>query len=212
MRARFTSAADGDLGVDAPDVSTHRRAVVDAPWSWRRQVHGADVAVVTAPGEHAGSTGDAAVTDLAGPVLSAQGADCAPVLFWSPEGVVGAAHAGWRGLVVGVVQHTVAEMRALGATHVRALLGPCIHPEDYEFGEDDLAQVVDALGPGVAATTRHGTTALDVPAAVRAAVSAAGARLDHDVDANTADARWFSHRTRGDRGRHAGVIWSEAPR
>jgi len=211
-RFRFTTAADGDLSIlqdDADLLAQRRQAVVALPWTWLRQVHGAEVVVVDAPGGGAGRTADAAVTAVPGAVLAVHTADCAPVALLSPEGVVGAAHAGWRGVERGVLPATVKAMRDLGASEVRAVLGPCIRPGCYEFGADDLALVVDRFGPGVQGTTAAGTPALDVPAAVRASLAGAGVDDVDDVGICTAcDTGYFSHRARGDAGRQALVVWS----
>src|SRR5205085_828982 len=85
----------------APDVQARRRAVVDAPWTWLRQVHGDTVVTVSRPGAEAGTKADAAVSAEAGCVLAVLAGDCAPVALVSPEGVVAVVHAGWRGLLGG---------------------------------------------------------------------------------------------------------------
>lgn len=113
------------------------------------QVHGdAVVAVDTpwAPGE--GGRADAMVTDRPGLGLGIITADCAPVLLADPgRGVVGAAHAGWRGAAAGVLERTVAAMQALGAApgRIRAVVGPCIGRQSYEVGPD-LRDAVLAAG------------------------------------------------------------------
>ena len=91
-------------------------------------MHGARVVVVEGPGGAAGEAADAAVATSAGAALAVLTADCAPVALASPEGVLGVAHAGWRGLRAGVVEATVTTMRRLGATRIEAVLGPCVHP------------------------------------------------------------------------------------
>ena len=211
----FTDRAAGDLGhagdyVHAvrPEVEARRRAVVDLPWTWLRQVHGDRVVVVDEPGGGAGQRADAAVTDRPGCALAILTADCAPVALIASDGVVGVAHAGWRGLVGGVLERTVQVMRAGGASDVRALLGPCIRPGCYEFGADDLAQVARRLGEGVRATTASGAPALDVPAAVRAALGRVGVVDVDDVGVCTACSPvHFSHRARRELGRQALVVW-----
>ncbi len=210
LRFRFTGREDGDFRVDGDSVALdqRRRALVDAPWTWLRQVHGTDVVVVTEPGEYAGTEADAAVTAVPGAVLAIHTADCAPVLFLS-DGVVGAAHVGWRGLVGGVIEATVDAMTAAGATTVLAAVGPHIQARCYEFGIDDLDVVADRYGPSVRATTAWGTPALDLRAGIRAAIDG-----HRDVDLHRIEAgctacepdRLFSHRARTDRGRHAAVI------
>jgi YfiH family protein len=214
----FTDRGAGDLGhagehVHAvrPEVEARRRAVVDLPWTWLRQVHGDRVVVVTEPGGGAGQRADAAVTDRPGCALAILTADCAPVALVAPDGVVGVAHAGWRGLVGGVLERTVERMRASGASDVRAVLGPCIRPGCYEFGADDLARVARRLGDGVRATTAGGAPALDVPAGVRAALAKAGVADVDDVGVCTACSPvHFSHRARGELERQALVVWRSA--
>ncbi len=109
------------------------------------QVHGADIVRVEVPwAPGAGPQGDAMVTDRPGIALGIITADCAPVLFADPEaGVVGAAHAGWRGAVAGVLEATIAAMVALGArpAGIAAAIGPCIAQSSYEVGAD-LRQAV----------------------------------------------------------------------
>lgn len=213
----FTGRGAGDLGhrgeyVESvrPDVEARRRAVVDLPWTWLRQVHGDRAVVVNEPGGSAGERADAAITDREGCALAVLIADCAPVALAAPEGVVAAVHAGWRGLVAGVVERTVEGMRARGASDVRALLGPCIHPECYEFGAIDLARVARRLGDGVVATTAAGAPALDLPAAVRAALASAGVEAMDDIGACTAcSPGYFSHRARRELERQALVLWRE---
>jgi len=211
----FTGRAAGDLGhagdyVHAvrPEVEARRRAVVDLPWTWLRQVHGDRVVVVDEPGGGAGRSADAAVTDRSGCALAVLTADCAPVALLGSNGVVGVAHAGWRGLVAGVLERAVEVMRAAGAGDVHALLGPCIRPGCYEFGADDLAQVARRLGDGVRGTTSTGAPALDVPAAVRAALGRVGVVDVGDVGICTAcSPAHFSHRARRELGRQALVVW-----
>lgn len=185
-----------------------RRSVLDRPWSWLRQVHGPRAIIVRTPGDGAGEEADAAVTQSNGAALAVLTADCAPIALASAEGVIGVAHAGWRGLVGGVVQAAVEAMRDLGATDIDAALGPCIHPECYAFSSGDLDEVASLMGDGVRAVTSGGEPALDVPAAVRIALGRAGAQLVHDEDVCTAcSTRHYSHRARGDVERQATVVW-----
>lgn len=189
-------------------VATRRRSVVDRPWTWLHQVHGARVIVVEGPGAGAGRAADGAVSRAGDTALAILTADCAPVALASPEGVIGAVHAGWRGLAAGVVEATVAAMRGLGATRVVAALGPCIGPECYHFGEAELQILVDRFGAGVRGRHRSGGGALDVPATVRAALDRAGAALVSDAGVCTAcSPDHWSWRARGERERQAMVVW-----
>lgn len=218
VRTAFTSAADGDLAVTGPpEVLAARRARITAvPWTWLHQVHGPDVVRVSRPGDHAGAEADAAVTATPGAALAVHTADCAGVLLWSCGGartVVGAAHAGWRGLAAGVLEETVDAMAALGATDVHFELGPCITGTEYEFGSEELDLLVERYGPAVRTSTRWGTPALDLPAAVRTALQARGAREDAEGPhvCTASSGSHYSWRARRDTARQAAVIWIEAP-
>ena len=217
MHSRFTDRSDGDLAVDADptELAATRARVAPGAWTWLRQVHGADVVVVDAAGQHAGVRADASVTTVPGAVLAVNTADCAGVLLAArgPSGpVVGAAHAGWKGLVAGVLEATVEAMRSLGAQDVHWCLGPCISPAHYEFGGADLDLVADRYGDAVRGVTSDGTPALDLRAGLAAALTAAGAigPADPTVPCTASEPRFYSWRARRDTGRQAAVIWSGA--
>ncbi|HXH56444.1 polyphenol oxidase family protein [Iamia sp.] len=180
------------------------------PWTWLRQVHGAEVVTVTEPGGQAGAEADAAVTSVPGAVLAVTTADCVPVVLLADDGV-GVVHAGWRGLVAGVVRAAVTALADLGHPPTRAVIGPCIRAARYEFGTNDLEGVAARWGDTVRATTPAGTPALDMVAGVRAALAEAGVT---DVDdgglCTAADAeRFWSFRARGETGRVATIAWLE---
>lgn len=213
---RWTGRAEGDLGIGGrhtgsvdPVVADRRAAVLDRPWSWLHQVHGSRVVVVDRAGGGAGEDADALVTTAPDAALAIFTADCAPVALASGEGVIGAVHAGWRGIVGGVLEGAVEAMRRLGATGIEGALGPCIHAECYEFGADDLDAVAARLGDGVRSSTAAGRPSLDVPAAVAAALDRVGVPLVHTDPGCTAchGDRWYSHRARGDVERQAMVVW-----
>lgn len=80
---------------------------------------------------------DAIVTATPGIAIAVLTADCQPILLADPDaGVIGAAHAGWKGALGGILEATVAAMRAAGATDIRAVIGPCISQRAYEVGEE----------------------------------------------------------------------------
>ena len=109
------------------------------------QVHSPDVVTVTQPFDGERPKADAMVTDRPRLAISASSADCGPILFAEPEaGVIGAAHAGWKGAFTGVLENTVAAMEALGAKRERivAVLGPSISPANYEVGPEFVGRFV----------------------------------------------------------------------
>ena len=169
------------------------------------QVHGHDVVAVTEPwAAGAGPRADAMVTDRFGLALGIITADCAPVLFADRRaGVVGAAHAGWRGAVSGVIEATIGAMIALGARAeaIAAAVGPCIAQDSYEVGPDLREAVLrraagDAVffGPG----RREAHWQFDLPGYCAARLRAAGigSVVSLGVDTLMDEQRFFSHRRR----------------
>lgn len=167
------------------------------------QVHGAEVVHVTEvwrPGE--GPRGDAMVTERGGLALGIVTGDCAPVLFADAEsGVIGAAHAGWRGAVAGVLEATLDAMTRLGAAarRVVAAIGPCIRQESYEVGTD-LRGAVLARAPEdarfFAPGRRDQRWQFDLPGYCAARLAAAGVAVVEVLPFDTLsdEARFFSHR------------------
>lgn len=119
--------------------------VMGGPLHGVHQVHSADVVVIDGPlcdaadPDGGARRADALVTNVPGQVLTILTADCQPVLFHDPEaGVIGAAHAGWKGALSGVLEATVEAMQGLGATPrtIAAAIGPSISQRNYEVGPD----------------------------------------------------------------------------
>ncbi|MBI3514965.1 MAG: peptidoglycan editing factor PgeF [Proteobacteria bacterium] len=167
------------------------------------QVHGTTVARVTAPwAPEAAPRADALVTRTPGIGLGILAADCAPVLLADPAArVIGAAHAGWKGALAGVVEATVAAMEAEGAERRRivAAIGPSIAQPSYEVGAEFAARFVEADGanacffaPGRTADKRQ----FDLPGYLAARVAGLGLAQVTTLGLDTLDdpARWFSYR------------------
>lgn len=226
VTATVTTRADGvseppyeslDLAYHVGDRPAHVRAnrarvsaALGVPVVYVDQVHGREVVEVRGPsGTGPPARGDALVTDRPGIALAVLVADCLPVLLADAEaGVVGAAHAGRRGLTLGVVPATVAAMTGLGARprRIRAFLGPAICGACYEVGADVRAEVA-ALVPQAASTTAWGTPAVDLAAGVRGQLLEAGVEEWAESGLCTRqDPRFFSYRRDGVTGRCAGVV------
>ena len=234
VRAAFTTSSGGvstgdhatlnlGLGVGdrALDVLTNR--ALDAGWGggpvrFGTQVHGRDVVVAEkvtspAPGPDPSAGECDGLVSSRGRGVGVLVADCVPVLLADPvAGVVGAVHAGRRGLVAGVVQAALATMVAEGAraNRVRAAIGPAICGCCYEVPDLLRAEVADVV-PETWGTTTWGTPALDLPAGVAALLRAAGVGSIHRVEACTrTDDRFYSYRraqaTGASTGRFAGVV------
>ena len=169
------------------------------------QVHGIGVIAVGAPWPPgAGPRADAMVTHRADVALGIVTADCAPVLFADlSAGVVGAAHAGWRGAMAGVLEATIAAMELLGASRsgIAAAIGPCIRQPSYEVAAD-LRDAVLAADPANAAFfvpgQRDARWQFDLAGCCAARLHAAEIDIVDIINADTlAEAgRFFSHRRR----------------
>ena len=178
-------------GLDVADI------LPGAPLVRLKQVHSSAVFAVT-HADKALPEGDASVTDRPGLALGIVTADCAPVLLADPAaGVIGAAHAGWRGALGGVIENTVAAMVSLGAepANIVAAIGPTIAQASYEvdegfrdaFEEDDARFFVSG---------RPGHCQFDLPAYVAQRLQAAGVGQVEDLGEDTyaQSGRFFSYR------------------
>lgn len=207
------------VGDDPQAVEANRarvQALLPGRPAWIAQVHGCDVVDAALVGPDAPvQTGDASIATQAGIVCAILTADCLPVLFADLEGkVVGAAHAGWRGLAGGVLGTTVAAMRRAGAGEITAWLGPAIGPDAFEVGADVLAAFEAAL-PGEAAQAfrpfagREGKYLADMNALARRMLARDGVTRVHGggrCTATQADT-FYSYRRDGVTGRQASLIW-----
>lgn len=196
--AAFGTAAEGDARADA----RRRRAwaeMLGVPEAWAtvRQVHGATVHRAEGPGDL--GEGDGIVTDRPGLTIAVATADCVPVVVAGRRSV-GVIHAGWRGILAGVVPATLEALVNLRDEPLRAAVGPAIGPCCYEVGPE----VADRF-PRHRALTTWGTTSVDLVAAVRDQLG------DLEVWAAgicTRDSTWlWSHRRDATRERQVTVAW-----
>lgn len=225
-------------GDDAAAVDINRSRLAEALGHdpvFLQQVHGTHSVVLplaTPPAQAVGLAADACTSAAPGVVCTVRVADCLPVLFTDRAGrAVGAAHAGWRGLALGVLEQTVGQLRdVLGtgrvsqvtadrAADILVWLGPCIGPRAFEVGgevrEAFLVQDPHAARCFVA----HGATKwlADLPGLARLRLQALGIRDIHGNDGSPPwctvgnPSRFFSHRrdslALGGSGRMAACIW-----
>ncbi|MBQ94248.1 MAG: hypothetical protein CL510_00180 [Actinobacteria bacterium] len=200
----FSTAVGLDVGEILPG----------APLVRLKQVHSNTVYHVAEPWRER-PEGDGLCTDRPGLALGIVTADCAPVLFADPgAGVVGAAHAGWRGALSGVLENTVEAMISLGARRdlIRAAIGPTIAQASYEVDHQFREQFGDG-DEQYFAVGRQGRYQFDLPAYVAHRLQAAGVLRIEDLaeDTYTQPDRFFSfrratHRAEADEGRQLSVI------
>jgi polyphenol oxidase len=178
---------------------------------WVHQIHGNRVAVASDLTFECGTQADALVSDDPTVYLLVRVADCVPILLASPDGrVVAAVHAGWRGVIAGVVTQTVkviTDLAHIRSGEITAAIGPCISHDFFEVGPEVIAEFVGLFGAGYNRAERH----VDLPGGVARQLLDAGVfieRIDR-TDRCTARDRdeFFSHRRdQGVTGRMAAVI------
>ena len=208
----------------SPELAENRRRVIAAVSPGARlltlyQIHSADAVIVADPfDDRARPRADAMVTDRPGLLLGILTADCAPVLLADREaGVVGAAHAGWKGALAGVTDRTLDAMETLGAdrTRIRAAIGPCIARRSYEVDDAFRARFAEAdpANERFFNDSRPGHHLFDLEGYVAHRLGAAGIRHVEalGLDTYADETRFFSfrratHRNEPDYGRQIAVV------
>lgn len=223
----YTSLNGGIGSSDAPDRVKENRArmaaalgVAPTHFVTCYQIHSPTVIVAEEPWTRENSPrADAVVTRVPALAIGVSTADCGPVLFADGEaGVIGAAHAGWKGALTGVLEATIAAMETLGAKRARisAAIGPLIRQPNYEVG----AEFVDrfkAAGPAneqfFKPAAREGHAMFDLPGYIKSRLEGAEIKSAEDLGLCTyaEPARFFSyrrttHRAEPDYGRHVNAI------
>jgi YfiH family protein len=200
------------VGDDPAHVAANRaalRAHLPAEPLWLNQVHGN--ATVEGKNWPKSKSADASFSRQPGTVCVVMTADCLPVLFCDRAGtVVAAAHAGWRGLVGGVLEATIAGM-AVPADQLLAWLGPAIGPRCFEVGDEVRSAFMadDAGAVACFVATAPGKWLADIYQLARRRLLRAGVAAIHGGDLCTVSdpARFFSYRRDGVTGRQASLIW-----
>ena len=203
----------GDHVGDLPEhVQSNRaalRQLLPSEPLWLQQVHG----IVTVNAENCPilSTADASFTRKTNQVCAVMTADCLPVLFCDRAGsVVAAAHAGWRGLLDGVLEQTIASM-GVAPSEILAWLGPAIGPTCFEVGDEVKAAFVARSADATKAFAAHapGKWLADIYQLARQRLIQLGVAEISGGDACTFSApeRYFSYRRDGVTGRMASLIW-----
>ena len=213
---------------EAAAVSENRariRALLPAEPVWLKQVHGTRVWDADLAHAEAIIEADAAVTTKSNTVLTVMAADCLPVLITSSDGrVIGAAHAGWRGLLGGVLENTVDAMlgkaQERDASQYLAWLGPAIGPEAFEVGEEvrnafmnhaQTRSLPSAAEAFVAVNSKAGKYMANFYQLARQRLSSKGLCRIYGGEFCTVrdQTHFFSHRRDGHSGRFAAFIWRQ---
>jgi YfiH family protein len=187
------------------------------------QIHSPDAVVASRPWESGPRPrADAIVTRIEGLAIGITAADCGPILLVDPNArVIGAAHAGWKGALTGILESTIRAMEGLGAERdgMVAAIGPMIRQHSYEVGSEFVERFIDAEADNAvffmpSARERH--SMFDLAGFIRMRLENAGVLMIDDVGVDTySDERFYSyrrsvHRKEPDYGRHVHAIALEA--
>jgi YfiH family protein len=183
------------------------------------QVHSPDAVVTSAPWTTPSRPrADALVTRTEGLAIGVTAADCGPILFVDPNArVIGAAHAGWKGALTGIIESTVDAMETLGAERagIVAAIGPLIRQNSYEVGNEFIERFVEADAENALffiPAAREGHAMFDLAGFIRMRLENAGVLMIDDIGVDTySDERFYSyrrsvHRKEPDYGRHVHAI------
>jgi len=183
------------------------------------QIHSPDAVIASGPWAGASRPrADAIVTRTEGIAIGVTAADCGPILLADPNArVIGAAHAGWKGALTGILESTIDAMEKLGAERggMVAAIGPMIRQQSYEVGSEFVERFIDAEADNAVffvPSPREGHAMFDLAGFIRMRLENAGVLMIDDVGADTySDERFFSyrrsvHRKEPDYGRHVHAI------
>ena len=216
---------DGDMAIN--DLKTREKSIQEASlslvehnaglaipssqhWSFLTQIHGSKNIEVKENESVLGLEGDALFTAQERKVLTIQVADCVPIALVSDSGAIAAIHAGWKGLLNGVIENASEVLQDKFPGDQAAVIGPHIGPCCYEYGRKDLDSFIELSGASVAGVTDFSTDSLNLMAIVRVILEKRGIELVFRDDSCTScDSKFWSYRASGTQKRQSLLAWIE---
>ncbi|MDH3425530.1 MAG: polyphenol oxidase family protein [Acidimicrobiia bacterium] len=196
--AAFGAASDGDARIESNSrVRISRQLGISAEWATISQIHGSVAVEARNPGPQ--GEADALLTSVVDLPLAIGSADCVPVVLEGDNGVA-VVHAGWRGIVAGVITEARAAAVATGVALERAAIGPAIGPCCYEVGPEVVEQL-----PQFEAESEGGAPSIDLFAAARHQLE--GLQIWESEFCTMSDRRYHSHRRDATPDRQVTVAW-----
>jgi hypothetical protein len=216
---------DGDMAIN--DLKTRENSIQEASlslvehnaglviptsqhWSFLTQVHGSKNIEVKENGSVLGLEGDALFTAQERKVLTIQVADCVPIALTSNCGAIALIHAGWKGLLNGVIENASETLQKEFPGDQLAVVGPHIGVCCYEYGRQDLDSFIEMFGTSVAGVTNSLADSLDLMAIVRVILEKRGIELAYkDGSCTSCDSKFWSYRSSGTQKRQSLFAWIE---
>ena len=224
-RVAMSEITDGDMAIS--DLKTREKSIQEASlslvehnaglviptsqhWSFLTQVHGSKNIEVKENGSVLGLEGDALFTAQERKVLTIQVADCVPIALTSNCGAIALIHAGWKGLLNGVIENASETLQKEFPGDQLAVVGPHIGVCCYEYGRKDLDSFIEMFGTSVAGVTNSLADSLDLMAIVRVILEKRGIELAYkDGSCTSCDSKFWSYRSSGTQKRQSLFAWIE---
>ena len=221
----MSEITDGDMAIN--DLKTREKSIQEASlslvehnaglviptsqhWSFLTQVHGSKNIEVKENGSVLGLEGDALFTAQERKVLTIQVADCVPIALTSNCGAIALIHAGWKGLLNGVIENASETLQKGFPGDQLAVVGPHIGVCCYEYGRKDLDSFIEMFGTSVVGVTNSSVDSLDLMAIVRVILEKRGIELAYkDGSCTSCDSKFWSYRSSGTQKRQSLFAWIE---
>ena len=221
----MSEITDGDMAIG--DLKTRENSIQEASqsllehnaglaipsgqhWSFLTQVHGSKNIEVKKNESVLGLEGDALFTAQEKKVITIQVADCVPLALTSDCGAIAVIHAGWKGLLNGVIENASEALQEKFPGEQSVIIGPHIGPCCYEYGRKDLDSFIEIFGVSVAGVTGASTDSLDLMAIVGVILEKKGIELSYmDGSCTSCDSKFWSYRSSGTQKRQSLLAWVE---
>ena len=204
---------DGDFSSDQDRnrrLKENQSRIRDSEWNWLSQEHGTGIIWLDENKRASGVRGDALATSSAQKVISITVADCLPLLLVEGSGILSLIHLGWRGIEQGLLEKSIQLIKTKSSEPMSAVLGPCINACCYEFGQNEMDNLVKKYGSKIVGETLAGALSLDIKECVRGILSTSDVEIKYDDPFCTnCDPRYWSFRSEGTDKRQVMIAWKE---
>lgn len=204
---------DGDFSANETrnrSLKENQSKLRNGEWNWLSQEHGAEIIWLDEHERTFGDAGDALGTSSSQKVLAITVADCLPLLLIEESGILSLLHLGWRGIDQGLLEKNIRLIKTKSQEPMGAVMGPCINACCYEFGQNDMNDLVEKYGPKIVSETLTGALSLDMKECVREILSTYDVEVKYDDPFCTnCDPRHWSFRSDGTGKRQVMIAWKE---
>ena len=207
---------DGDFSSDQDRnrrLKENQSRIRDSEWNWLSQEHGTEIIWLDENKRASGVRGDALATSSAQKVISITVADCLPLLLIEGSGILSLIHLGWRGIEQGLLEKSIQLIKTKSSEPMSAVLGPCINACCYEFGQNEMDDLVEKYGPKIIGETLTGALSLNIKECVREILKSCHVEVKYDdAFCTNCDPRHWSFRAEGTDKRQVMIAWKEETR